>query len=81
MGNMGAVKMSNEPERPDAPEKPKTPWIPAIGAGVGVATMLILNSATGTIPGGAVGGAIGAGGGAAIGYGIDWLLKRRRGEA
>ncbi len=49
-----------------------------IGGVVGCTTMLVLNTTTGVVPGGAVGGGIGGGVGAVVGGGIGNLLFGRR---
>ena len=46
----------------------------AIGAAIGIVTMLALNHATGVVPGGAIGGALGGGLGAAAGAGLAVLI-------
>lgn len=75
--------MSEENDGTDAtaakPAKAKGSWYLGIGAGVGVATMLILNSVTdGSVPGGALGGAIGAVVGVLIGAVVEWMVTGKR---
>ena len=48
-----------------------------VGGIVGFSTMMILNLATGVVPGGAIGGAIGGGVGSLLGYGLGALVFGR----
>lgn len=47
-----------------------------VGGMIGFATMMILNAATGVVPGGAIGGALGGGIGGGLGYGLGSLIFR-----
>lgn len=74
-------------ERPDQREKRKIPTIVTICTFLGLFGSLALINFGGIsigdgrlsgALGGAIIGAVGGAGGVALGYGLDWLMKRRR---
>jgi hypothetical protein len=48
-----------------------------VGGVLGFVTMMVLNAATGVVPGGAIGGALRGGGGAGLGYAVGSLIFGR----